>query len=190
MNRILFFLYIQIEKLLWLFVKSKFAKCGSSTILPISRTVIGEKYISLGDRMFASHRFRIEAIDEYNGVKFSPKILIGNDVIFNTDIHIGCINYIEIGDNVMFASRIFITDHQHGDTSENMIGIIPAKRPLISKGPVVIKNSVWVGEGVTILPNVTIGENSIIGSNSVVTKSIPANCVAAGIPAKIIKIIN
>jgi acetyltransferase-like isoleucine patch superfamily enzyme len=68
-----------------------------------------------------------------------------------------------------------------------MLSIPPSERKLISKGPVIIGDNVWVGEGVAILPNVTIGRNCIIGTNSVVTKSIPENSVAAGIPAKVIK---
>lgn len=45
----------------------------------------------------------------------------------------------------------------------------------------------WLGYGVIVMKGVTIGENSIIGMNSVVTKDIPANSIAAGSPAKVIK---
>jgi acetyltransferase-like isoleucine patch superfamily enzyme len=57
-------------------------------------------------------------------------------------------------------------------------------------GPVIIEDEVWIGNGACILPNVTIGKHSIIGSNAVVTKDIPPYCVAAGVPAKIIKQYN
>ncbi len=53
--------------------------------------------------------------------------------------------------------------------------------------PISIENNVWIGEKATILKGVSIGENSVIGAGSVVTKSIPANCVAVGSPAKVIR---
>jgi len=53
--------------------------------------------------------------------------------------------------------------------------------------PVIIEDNVWLGEGVKVLKGVTIGKNSVIGAGSVVSKSIPANVVAAGNPCKIIK---
>ena len=53
--------------------------------------------------------------------------------------------------------------------------------------PVTIGNSVWIGGDVTILPGVTIGDNCTIGAGSVVTRDIPANTVAAGNPARVIK---
>ena len=55
-----------------------------------------------------------------------------------------------------------------------------------SHGKIKIGNNVWLGENVTILKNVTIGDNVIIGAGSIVTKSIPSNSVAVGIPAKVI----
>lgn len=55
-----------------------------------------------------------------------------------------------------------------------------------SHGKVIIGNNVWLGENVTILKGVSIGDNVIIGYGSIVTKSIPANSVAVGAPAKVI----
>lgn len=148
------------------------------------------KYIKIGSKFRFKDRFRMEAIDNYKNQLFTPSIVIGDNVAFNSDIHIGCINNIEIGDNCLFASRIFITDHNHGDSTIEMLKIIPEQRPLISKGPVIIKNNVWVGEGAAILPGVVIGENSIVSTNAVVTKDVPPNVVVGGVPAKIIKIIE
>jgi len=57
-------------------------------------------------------------------------------------------------------------------------------------GPVVIKRGARIGVNVTILPGVTIGENAVIGAGSVVTKSVPDNCIAVGVPARPIKFHN
>lgn len=168
-------------------IMTKFKKVGKNISIGKDNIIKNPNYIEIGDNFCALDRFRIEAWDSYFGQKFEPKIVIGNNVNFNTDIHIGCINSITIGNNCLFGSRIYITDHSHGDTSDGMIEMLPLERPLISKGAVVIENNVWVGEGVVIMPGITIGENSIIGANSVVTKDVPKNTVVGGVPAKILK---
>ena len=61
------------------------------------------------------------------------------------------------------------------------------ERPPIPTRPVHIGNNVWIGMGAIVLKGVTIGDNSVIAAASVVTKSIPANCIAAGNPAKIVR---
>ena len=102
--------------------------------------------------------------------------------------HIGCLNKIVIGDNVMLGSRVLIEDHSHGTADD--IDIPVAKRTLHSKGPIIIEDNVWIGEKVTICPGVHIGDGAIIGANSVVTHDIPDYCVAVGSPAKVVKSYN
>lgn len=152
--------------------------------------IIGSKYITVGENFSSFSRLRIEAHDFFNGVNFQPTIQIGDNVLMNFDCHIGCINKVVIGNNVLFASRVFITDHFHGHINAPELIATPISRPLYSKGPVIIEDNVWIGQGVTIMPNITIGKNCIIGANSVVTKSFQANSVIGGNPARLIKILE
>lgn len=169
---------------------SQFKKVGEAFKISKDYYISNPKYIEIGNRFSALERLRMEAIEVYGDQKFTPSIRLGNNISFNNDVHIGCINLIEIGDNCLFASRIYITDHNHGDTTIEMLKTHPDLRPLISKGPVIIKNNVWVGEGAAIMPGVTIGENSIVATNAVVTKDVPPNSVVAGVPARVIKTIQ
>ena len=146
----------------------------------------GAQYIDIGNNFLALHHLRLEAIDFFAGHKFSPSISIGNNVSIQDFCHIGCIEKIEIGDDVMIASKVFITDHFHGNITEEDIKNPPIKRTLTSQ-PVKIGKNVWIGENVSIMPGVTIGNNVIIGANSVITHSFPDNSVIAGCPAKILK---
>ncbi|WP_317173209.1 acyltransferase [Flavobacterium bizetiae] len=150
----------------------------------------GGKYISIGHNFKCDQRLRIDAIDEFLGDNFSPKIIIGDNVAIQKDCHIGAINKIVLGNNVLLASKVYISDHSHGEINREALVLPPALRKLYSKGPVIIEDNVWIGEGAVVLPNVTIGENSIIGANAVVTKSIPKNSVVGGNPARIIRELN
>ncbi|WPO79525.1 acyltransferase [Flavobacterium sp. KACC 22761] len=170
-----------------LWFSKQFNQIGKNFFIMKPFYLHGEKYISIGENFNCGLRFRLEAIDEYSGLKFNPKIVIGDNVRINHDCHVGAINQITIGNGVLLASKVFITDHYHGKIDTDSILCSPFERPLYSKGPVEIKDNVWIGEGVVILPNVTIGQNTIIGANAVVTKSIPPNSVVGGNPAKIIK---
>ena len=156
-----------------------------------SARVNGIKYISIGNKFGAGRFFWMDAIDKYHSDKYSPKITIGNNVSLSDFCHIAAINHIEIGNNALIGSKVLITDHYHGNFGMSgkatSPGTAPILRSLHSTGCIKIGNNVWIGDGVVILPNVAIGDGAVIGANSVVNKNVPANAIAVGAPAKVIK---
>ena len=169
----------------WLSRKFKFF--GKRTLIYSPCNLWGGQYISIGNKSSIGKNAALTAWDHYGAESFSPQITIGNNVSIGVGSHITAINRIEIGDNVLTGKYITITDNSHGKSDLASFAFPPAARPMYSAGPVIIETGVWLGDKVTILPNVRIGKNAVIGANSVVTKDIPANCVAGGIPAKVIK---
>ena len=79
----------------------------------------------------------------------------------------------------MFAGNVYLTDADWHDRNHRVFPPGPS-------APVTLGDNVWLAEGVIVLKGVTIGDNTIVGAGSVVTRSLPANAVAAGNPATII----
>lgn len=179
------------RNLKWRVYKTHLKSIGKNSHVGEDFRLVGEKYIEIGDDFMAGRGMILEAYNSHGNSpeKFSPNIKIGNYVSFTDFDHISCIDYVEIGDGTLLGRNVYISDNSHGDTGVNILGIPPALRPLKSKGPVIIGKNVWIGRCVSILSGVTIGDNAIIGANSVVNKDVPANCVVAGSPARIVKTI-
>ena len=120
-------------------------------------------------------------------------IIIGDRVQINDYVHIGAIEHISIGNDVLIASRVFISDHNHGHYNEkdeqSSPDVPPAKRSLISAA-VIIEDRVWIGENVSIMPGVKIGSGAVIGAGSVVTHDMPPDSICVGNPARVIKRYN
>lgn len=124
---------------------------------------------------------------QYAGRKYSPQIIIGDNCSIGKRNSFAAIDRIQIGNNVLFAGYVHITDHSHGYEDIN----IPVKKQkLISKGPVVIEDDCWLGFGCEILSGVHIGKHSIVAARAVVTKDVPAYSIVAGNPARIVKKYN
>ena len=149
----------------------------------------GKKYIKVSKGFTTGVGCRIEAYPEND----QTTLFFGENFQMNDYVHITAMEKVQIGDNVLFASKIYVSDCSHGsysgDQHDSSPESIPHDRKLFSK-PVIIEDNVWLGEFVSVLPGVTIGKGTIVGANSVVSKSLPSNVIAVGTPAKPIKKYN
>lgn len=120
-------------------------------------------------------------------------LFIGKDARFGDYVHINADYHISIGNNVLMASKIFISDTNHGDYSginQSDPNTNPSERE-VSHKEVIIGDNVWVGENVVILPGTVIGNGCVIGANSVLTgKKYPDKSIIVGSPGKVIKLYN
>jgi len=113
---------------------------------------------------------------------YGRHISLGKGTYINVNCNFIDDGLITIGDAVMFGPAVTIATVGHP--------INPDLREYMYCDHVTIGNNCWIGANSVICPGVTIGENTVIGAGSVVTKDIPANCVAAGNPCKVIREIN
>ncbi|MDF2685621.1 MAG: hypothetical protein K0S55_802 [Clostridia bacterium] len=124
-------------------------------------------------------------LDDYyrkKGVK------IGDNCSFLGFVNFGSEPYlVKIGSNVKFTNDIRFITHDGGIHVLRNLGLFPNGDVF---GWIIIGNNVFIGNNVIFLPNVSIGDNVVIGAGSVVTKSIPSNFVAAGVPCKPIRTID
>jgi acetyltransferase-like isoleucine patch superfamily enzyme len=126
------------------------------------------------------------------GLRMSPSVSLrnGERISLGREVHIGersCLwagdssGRITLGDNALLGPEVFITASNYE---------VAAGSPIMyqdkHEADVVIGADVWLGVRVTVLPGVVIGDGAVVGAGSVVTKSLPSNCIAAGVPAKVV----
>lgn len=109
-------------------------------------------------------------------------LYIGKNCEMGDMTHIVAYEHIEIGDNVLIASKCFISDTSHGTykgNNQDSPDVPPNKRKLVTT-PVKIGNNVWIGENAVVLAGAEIGDGCVIGANALVNKSIPSNSMVVG----------
>lgn len=115
-------------------------------------------------------------------------IKIGNSSDISSNVFWGSEPYlITLGNNVRVARNVTFITHDGGMWVLRNLNMLNNADKF---GPINIKDNVHIGMNVTIMPGVTIGNNCIIGCNAVVTKDIPDNSIAVGVPAKVIETID
>lgn len=121
-----------------------------------------------------------------------PTLDIGSDCEFGDMTHIVAYEGVKIGNNVLIASKCFISDVGHGsykgECHDSPI-VPPNERPLVTS-QVKIGDNVWIGENAVILPGSSIGNGCIVGANTVVNGVFESNCIIAGVPGRVIKRYN
>ncbi len=171
--------------------KRRFANWGTgSTLGWRSQRLNGLKYISVGNNTTLESDIQLTAWEKFRDQTFHPTIKIGNFCCIRRDAHITAVGQITIGNNVLTGTNVLISDNSHGNSTYKDMELRPEERPLVGKGPITIEDNVWLGNNVCVLGGVTIGKGAIVGANAVVTNNLPPYCIAAGVPAKVIKIIN
>lgn len=126
------------------------------------------------------------------GAHINPPLFVD----YGENIHIGARTFVNYNLTALDVARITIgEDCQIGPnvqllTPTHPIDPQPRRDKLEAAEPIVLEDNVWLGGGVIVCPGVTIGENSVIGAGAVVTKDIPANVVAVGNPARVIRSIG
>lgn len=137
-------------------------------------------------RMILARRSSVAYVEylRSNGVNIGVNTYFQNPK--STEIDLTRPSLITIGDNCFFNNHFVLLTHDWVSHVFRNVGF----DMINSSGRVTIGNNVGFGQNVTILKNVTIGDNCFIGANSLVTKSIPANSIASGVPAKVITSLN
>jgi len=188
MNRFETYGFGGIVKLFMFYIKTKIL-FPEARLIRFPITIRGKKFIYFGRELTTGVGCRLEA---FPNKERSIVLKIGNNVQINDYVHITAMKSVIIGDNVLMASKIYISDCTHGFYGKNG-NSSPEEIPVLRDydiNPVEISDNVWIGESVSILPGVVIGKGAIIGANSVVTKSIQEYSIAVGNPARVIKKFN
>ena len=134
--------------------------------------------------LFLGENARLEVINEfkiYSGSRLyinrGAQLILGSGYI-NSNLNLSCFERIEIGFDTAISEGVTLRD-----SDDHSIGSASQKRT----SPIRIGNRVWIGMNATILKGVHIGDGAVIAAGAVVTKDVPDRCLAAGVPARVIR---
>lgn len=157
--------------------------------------------LTLGQHVFIGGRVTLTVGDKQPGpVRIGDRAQLYGDTFLQTGrggsirigagthIQPGChfrafVRDIEIGAGVEIASGCACYSFDHGIEAGTRV----MDQPLTSKGPIVIGDGAWLGHGVTVLSGVSIGVGAVVAAGAVVTRDVPADAIAAGVPARVIR---
>lgn len=165
------------------FCVKKFIDAGRK--IRIEENVIIEPHVDLNFTGNAEVKIKKGVIiRNYTEIKSEGFLSIGENTLIGRNCILSCRDKIVIGENCLIAEFVSIRDHDHKHDSVNILINQQGYNDL----PIIIGDNVWLGSKVTVLKGVKIGNNTIIGASAVVTKDIPSNVIAVGVPAKVVKL--
>ncbi len=195
---------------LGLFLRSKLyplliGKVGKDVVFGRNITLRHPKKIKIGNGVIIDDNCMIDAKGVDNeGITIEDGVFIGRNCIIyckNGDIHLeenvnvshNCeifsSNKLRLCKNTLISAYCYLMSGGYYDYENTQVKMID-QDGLDSKGELVIGSNCWIGAGVVILDNASVGDNSVIGAGAVVTKQVPENSLAVGIPAKVVKVLQ
>jgi acetyltransferase-like isoleucine patch superfamily enzyme len=111
------------------------------------------------------------------------EVHIGAKTVMGQECTISAFQHVSIGRECILADRVMLIDFDHGVVETDR----PVREQGIYKRDVRVGNNVWIGYGAAFLRGVTVGDNSVIGTYAVVSRDVPANAVAGGVPVRVIR---
>ena len=177
-------IHFRLRDFAWVLFYRMLAPCfgsfGKRVRLEHPRHLIGARYMHFEDDADIQNGAYIIAHPTGGSV---PEVRFGRSCLVGHELHVSCIERVVIGERVLLADRVFLADtvHEYEDVTRAI-----ADQPLRVVGAVEIGAGSWVGENACII-GCRIGRNCVIAANSVVRRDVPDHCVAAGVPARIVK---
>jgi maltose O-acetyltransferase len=143
----------------------------------------GSPFVKNEGRLLIGDRTRLASTISTLELSVGPQGLldIGERVLINHGCSIGATKLVRIGERSNIGSQAILIDNAFHELDPDRRNEQP------EPAPVILEANVWLAARVIVLPGVTIGQNSVVGAGSVVTRDIPPNVLAAGIPAKVIR---
>lgn len=115
---------------------------------------------------------------------WGKNISVGANFTANYNVTILDIAPVTVGDNCMFGPGTMISAVTHPVDGARRRGRIAQAKP------VTIGNDMWLAANVSVMPGITIGDNVVVGAGAVVTHDLPSNCVAMGVPARVVRTLD
>lgn len=143
----------------------------------------GTPIIENQGRLRIGNRVRLKSTVATLEIGVGPEGLleIGDNVLINYGCSLGATKHIRIGSRSNIGTHVTLIDNSFHEIDPSRRNEAPPS------APVILEENVWLATRVIVLPGVTVGANSVVGAGSVVTHDIPANVLAAGSPAKVIR---
>jgi acetyltransferase-like isoleucine patch superfamily enzyme len=164
-----------------------FADFGRASVITPPFRFGGLGRVSVGRGVFIGAGSWIAALPQGEELPDEPLLQIGDHASIAGLAVILAARSVILEDQVLIARNVYIADHTHRFSD--------LSRPVLEQGisepaGIRIRQGAWLGQNVVVCPGVTIGRNAVVGANSVVRQDVPDYCVAAGVPARVIRRID
>jgi serine acetyltransferase len=163
----------------------RFAAFGRGSVAAFPPgAVFGERWIAIGAGTLIGPLVTLSAgMVPGQDLGAAPVLRIGDRCVIGRGSHIVAHCSLEIGDDVFTGPYVYITDQNHSYADPD----VPIGRQVPGNAAVRIGPGSWLGAGAVVLPGTRIGRNAVIAAGSVVRGTVPDRCVAAGVPARVVR---